>query len=201
MLALARPAIYTEPMRLRDLTKTRTINYGHRTLMESILFPEVVAALEQLRKNGWPPTAVLIGGIALSFHVKPRTTQDIDLLFLTPGSIPANMEGFRRHRSNAFEHLQTGVEVEVVSPATINVDAMLARAVFDTAIVTDGIRVASASGLVALKLQRLHALDEADIIQLIQTGLIDLTALPLANTQLAAYARLQARASQEQGGN
>lgn len=166
--------------------------------MESILYPEVVAALEQLRENGWPPNGVLIGGIALSFHVKPRTTQDIDLFFLTPDSIPTAMEGFRRHRSNAFEHLQTGVEVEVVSPATINIDLGLARAVFETAVVTNGIRVASPSGLVALKLQRRHAIDEADIVQLIQTGLTDLTAFPLTDGQLAAYARLQTRAAKEQ---
>jgi hypothetical protein len=187
-------------MRLRDLTKTRTINYGHRTLMESILFPEVAAALEQLRENGWPPAGVLIGGIALSFHVKPRMTQDIDLLFLTPDAIPVAMEGFRRYRSNAFEHMQTGVEVEVVSPATINVDAKLVRAVFETAIVTDGIRVASASGLVALKLHRLHAIDEADIIQLIQTGVVDLGPFSLTDGQLTAYARLQERAAREQSG-
>lgn len=185
-------------MRLRDLTKTRTINFGNRSLMQSVLYPEVVAALEQLRQNGWPPTGVLIGGIALSFHVKPRATQDIDLLFLTPDAIPDAMEGFRRHRSNAFEHLQTGVEVEVVSPATINIGMGLARAVFDAAVVTNGIRVASPSGLVALKLQRLHAIDEADIVQLTQTGLIDLAAFPLTDVQLAAYARLQTRAAKEQ---
>lgn len=185
-------------MSLRDLTKARTVNYGHRTLMESVLFPEVVAALEQLRQNGWPPTGVLIGGIALSFHVKPRATQDIDLLFLTPDAIPAVMEGFRRHRSNAFEHLPTGVEVEVVSPATINIATELARAVFETAVMTNGIRVASRSGLAALKLQRLHAIDEADIVQLIQAGSIDLTAFPLTDVQQAAYARLQTRAAQEQ---
>lgn len=190
-------------MSLRDLTKARTINYGNRTLMESILYPEVAAALEQLRKNGWPPTGLLIGGIALSFHVRPRATQDIDLLFLTPDAIPDAMEGFRRHRSNAFEHLPTGVEVEVevVSPATINIDMALARAVFDTAVMTNGIRVASPSGLVALKLQRLHAIDEADIVQLSQTGMIDLAAFPLTHVQLAAYARLQTRAEKEQGGS
>ncbi len=185
-------------MRLRDLTKTRTANGGNRTLMESILYPEVVAALEQLRRNGWPPTGVLIGGIPLSFHVKPRATQDIDLLFLTPEAIPAAMEGFRRLRSNAFEHLQTGVEVEVVSPATINIGMGLARAVFETAVMTNGIRVASPSGLVALKLQRLHAIDEADIVQLIQTGAIELSAFSLTDGQLAAFARLQVRAALEQ---
>lgn len=184
-------------MRLRDLTKTRTINFGHRTLMESVLYPEVAAALEQLRQNGWPPDGVLIGGIALSFHVKPRTTQDIDVLFLGVDAIPATMPGFRRHRDNAFEHVQTGVEVEVVSPATIKLSAGLAQAVFDTAISHNGVRVASASGLVALKLQRLHAIDEADIIQLIQTGSVDLTAFPLTVQQLTEYARLQERAARE----
>lgn len=184
-------------MRLRDLTKTRTINYGHRTLMESVLYPEVVEALGQMRRNRWLASGVLIGDIALSFHVKPRTTQDIDVLFLTPESVPATIEGFRRHRNNAFEHIQTGVEVEVVTPTSINVSASLARAVFDTAIINDGIRVASASGIVALKLQRLHAIDEADIIQLIQTGSVDLSSFPLAADRLAEFARLKDRAAKE----
>jgi hypothetical protein len=187
-------------MALRDLTKTRTINYGHRTLMESVLYPEVVAALDQLRKNGWPRDWVLIGGIALSFHVKPRTTQDIDVLLLSPEAMPDTMPGFRRHRSSAFEHVGTGVGVEVVSPMAINIGAALAQAVFDTAIENNGIRIASASGLVALKLQRLHAIDEADIIQLIQTGSVDLTAFPLTPEQLAAFSRLQERAKRELGG-
>jgi hypothetical protein len=90
--------------------------------------------------------------------------------------------------------------VEVVSPTTINISSELAKAVFDTAVENNGIRIASASGLAALKLQRLHAIDEADIIQLIQTGSVDLTAFPLTNEQLAEFSRLRERAKREQRG-
>jgi hypothetical protein len=60
----------------------QTINDGTRTLIESIMMPELIAALRDWAKSG--SGGVLIGGLGLSYHARPRFTQDIDFLFLEP---------------------------------------------------------------------------------------------------------------------
>ena len=56
---------------------------------------------------------VLIGAVALSFHVRPRMTQDMDFLFLEETDIPDAVTGFRRIRPIQFQRDRTGVEVKV----------------------------------------------------------------------------------------
>ena len=187
-------------MHLRDLTKTREINRGDRSLMESVLYPEVIAALNDWKAGGWRPSSILIGGVALSFHAKPRTTQDIDILFLTPDAAPDAVPGFRRHRAGAFEHIETGIEVEIITPQSINVRPDLIKAVVDDAVENDGIRIASVSGLVALKLQSLRLIDKADIVQLINTGRVNLDPFPLSQAHLVAYEGLRREATKEAAG-
>lgn len=114
---------------------------------------------------------VLIGGLALSYHVKPRMTEDIDLLFLGEQDIPTNVAGFERSQGREFSHGATGVKVDLFTPALLGIPLDVARKVVRTALVDD-VRIASPSGLVALKLYRLNSQDKADIAALGETAAV-----------------------------
>lgn len=178
-------------MRIKELIeKLNRPNDGTRTLFESIVVPEVLAAFNDWKKNV-PIDNVLIGGLALSFYVKPRTTMDVDLLFLSREQIPASAPEFKRTRPSAFQHNQTHVEIEVLSPETINKRPELVKKVFDTANVSDNIKIASPSGLVALKLGRFSYQDMADIEALINAGQVNLDDWPLTDLERERYEKIK----------
>lgn len=183
-------------MRLREITKMRTANDGTRTLFESTMMPELTAALRDWQRAH--TKGVLIGGLALSYHVRPRMTQDLDFLFLSSSDIPEKVPGFRRTRPHAFQHNKTHVEIELVTPDFVNVPREVAQKVFDTATVSNGIRVASATGLVALKLYRLSFQDKADIVALINSGLVsDLSEFGLPSDKMVSFEKLAAEAQDD----
>lgn len=167
------------------------VNDSTRTLFESTVVPEVAAALRDFAKSG-ATNAVLIGGLAVSFYGLPRATMDVDFLFLSPTTIPTEVSGFKKIRSHAFQHNQTHVEVEVLDPTYLGLPQKLVQAVFDTARTIDGIKVASKSGLIALKLYRLKRYDAGDIAQLISLGDVDLTPFQLPADKIEAYNQIAA---------
>jgi hypothetical protein len=177
-------------MKLRDLMKANFPNDGTRSLLESIMIPEVEAAFKDWKKNSSDLKFVLIGGIALSYYVKPRSTTDADLLFLTPEDIPATVNGFKRTRPGAFQHNQTHVEVEVLTPTAINMSQEIAQAIFDNSKSTDGIKVASPAGLIVSKLGRFNLQDKADIGALYELGPVDLSPYPIPKEWEAKYQTL-----------
>ena len=160
-------------------------NNGSRVLLESIPVPEVNSAL-----HDWiyySNEGILIGGCAVSFHGKPRMTMDVDLLFLNAEDIPKNVTNFKRIRQGSFQHNKTHVEIEVLSPNSINISQELAEMIFKTSERSNNFTVASPSGIVALKLQRGSFQDKADIVEMIKTNNVDLTGWPLSNDQLDTY--------------
>ena len=179
-------------MKYRDLIKANTVNDGSRSLFESIMVPEVDRAFKDWIRNTADVKYVLIGGVALSYYVKPRTTTDADLLFMSPEDIPATVEGFKRTRPGAFTHKLTHVEIEVLTPQAINLPPTIAQAVYDHANVREGIRIASPSGLVATKLGRFKLQDQADIAALIDLGPIDLTPYAVPPNWQARFDQLAA---------
>jgi hypothetical protein len=171
-------------MVLRELFKCNTANDGSRSLVESILVPEVAKAIHDWKRSAGK-IGVLIGGLALSFYVKPRHTTDGDFLFLAADDIPSQVPGFKRTRPGAFLHKETHVEIEVLVPQAINMTKELAQKIADTAVEKDGYKIASREGLVAAKLQRFKLQDRADINALLLLGPIDLSRFPLSDKQLA----------------
>lgn len=145
-----------------------------RPLFESIVAPEVTSALAKWIGSTKIP-GVLIGGLALSFYVKPRYTMDVDVLYVTDQEIPTNIPGFKKIRPHTFQHNDTHVEVEVLSADFLHLPIDLINKVIKTAVVSNGMKIASKSGLVALKLQRGKLQDQADIVNLIATGGVDIT--------------------------
>lgn len=177
-------------MKIRDLIKTNIINDGSRTLFESILVPEVGLALSDWKK--YCNKGVLIGGSAVGYYCKPRSTTDIDLLFLTQEDIPKQVEGFKRIRTGSFQHNKTHVEVEVVSFNSFNtVSQLLVKQVIDSSIESNGIKVASQSGLVALKLCRMSRYDYGDIWSLIETGKVDITHFDISDEQISKFNQIK----------
>jgi hypothetical protein len=172
-------------LRLRKLTKMQTINDGTRTLIQSIMMPEVIAALRDWANSG--SGGVLIGALGLSYHVRPRFTQDIDFLFLEPTDAPEAVSGFCRTTSSIFEHLQTHVLVNIDSPSSMSIPEEIAEQIILTSTRSNRIRVAAPSGLVALKLFRLSAQDKADIVALVKIGRVDLSRFPLPPEKLSAF--------------
>jgi hypothetical protein len=174
----------------------RAVNNGSRSLLESTMSPEVVAAVRHWAR-ACRAHAVLIGGLALSFHVKPRMTQDVDVLFARSSDIPNEVDGFQRLHAGGFQDRRTGVKVDVFTPETINVPSDVVERVFRTAVQSDGMRIASPSGLVALKLFRLRMQDKADIVELIKAANVSLEGFPLSDDQLHAYGELVKQAEVE----
>jgi len=183
-------------MRLREITKMHRANDGNRSLIESAMMPELAAALRDWAQAN--TKSVLIGGLGLSYHVRPRMTQDLDFLFEQESDLPEQIPGFKRTRPHAFQHNETHVEVEAVTPELINVPRAIVQHVMRTAIESNGIRVASAAGLVALKLFRLSMQDKADIIALIKSGrMADLDQFPLPPDKVVAFQELAAAAQSD----
>ena len=180
---------------MRNIRKMQTRNDGTRSLVESIMAPEVISALRDWVASS-NSQGVLIGGLAFSHYGKPRYTQDVDLLYMSEEDIPAQVLGFKRIRGHAFEDRKRGIEIEVLSPTFLNISHTLVHQVFATAIESDGVRIASPSAIIALKLGRLSPQDRADIIDLIQHEDIDLAGFGLTQDQMAKYIALVAEADQ-----
>lgn len=139
-------------------------NDGFRSLYESAVYPEVSMALEDWKRN-CNDKCVLIGWLAYSYYCKPRKTEDIDCLFLSENDLPNYAYGFKKIRGHSFEHIKTGVEVEVLSPEFLKLDFNY-ELIFKVANFSNGIKIANPVSLIALKLGRFSPLDQSDIIEL-----------------------------------
>lgn len=159
---------------------------GTRSLFESIAIPEVASALKDWNRQH-NNSGVVIGGCASSYHALPRATMDLDVLYMSPEHIPNSVPEFKRSRPGAFLHKPTHVEVEVIHPNSINISHEMAKAVFDDADTVDGVKVASPSGIVALKLHRLKNHDIGDIVAMHGTGRVDLSKYPLTKEHHQQY--------------
>jgi hypothetical protein len=131
---------------MRNLTKMRDINLGDRSLFESVMMPEIIVALRDWAKS--TASGVLIGALGLSYHCKPRYTQDIDFFFAEASEVPVAFSGFSRV-GWGLQHDRTHIAVDIFTPSSIGVPREVANQVIRTVALSDNIRVASASGLVA----------------------------------------------------
>ena len=149
---------------LRNIEKMNYVNDGTRSLTESIISPEVISALNDWINNQ-ESNFVLIG-LSLSYYVKPRFTVDVDVLFLSSEEIPDKVDNFKRNRKSAYQHNKTHVEIELITPQLIDISLEFAKSIFDTSIMNDGIKIASPSGIIALKLGRFSLQDQSDMVDL-----------------------------------
>lgn len=157
-----------------------------RTLLESVLVPEIASALDSWKNNTsdindkW----MLIGGTMMGYYVRPRMTTDVDVIFMEEEDIPQKVTGFKRSRAHAFTHNQTHVEVEVLTAEYLKIPKETVNYAFKTSLTTEGMRVPSVEGLVALKLCRASFQDLADIENLCSHHKINLFGWPLPKDKL-----------------
>lgn len=149
------------------------------TLIESIMSSEVKDAFDEWINNTDTGDFVVIGGMAVGYYTRPRMTQDVDVLYQNSETIPSSVNGFKKHRGHAFEHKKTGIEIETLDPDYIKQPYDLVQKVFDTSVTIDGVRLPSATGLVALKIKRHNFQDIADIDSIASIHRIDLTGWPI----------------------
>jgi len=151
-------------MKLIDLFTGKT---KQTILFETILVPELKKALADL-KNHPPGAGVLIGGVALSYYCRPRTTEDLDFLFASEADIPTATSKFKKIRAHAWIHKSTQVEVELLTPEFLKMSKTVVEQVIATANDISRIKIASPSGLVALKLCANRLKDHSDIAELVK---------------------------------
>jgi hypothetical protein len=151
---------------IKNRKKSKWKNNGFRSLFESIIPNEVILALKDWKDYCTNDNYILIGGLALSYYIKPRYTEDIDLAFLSYDDIPSNVFKFRRNREHSFEHIKTGVEIELLTSKHLNRSNYFFEKVFENANKSDDIKIASPESLIALKLRRFSDIDKNDIKEL-----------------------------------
>lgn len=150
----------------RSRLKRKWKNDGFRTLNESIIHKEIIQALDDWKKYN-NSDCVLVGGVALSYYLVPRLTEDLDLIFMTENDIPTTVVGFKKIREHSFLHLKTHVEIEVLTPEYLNKSIKMFKTTFEESIESDGIKVANPRALIALKLNRFKSQDKTDIENLL----------------------------------
>lgn len=177
---------------------------GSKSIADAVMVPEVRAALIDLANLTPNVDWVLIGGLALGAHAQPRSTQDVDVLVISEEDVSSLMDKvsakFKKYTRHALEHRRTGVTLEIVTPDSIEVSSKLIQGVMKSAEehTVDGrkIRVVTASGLIALKLQRaikkpnstLGIQDQVDIRNVLKAnGYQDLTDLELNDASRKMY--------------
>jgi hypothetical protein len=149
----------------------------------------VTELADAFEKNG--AHYALIGGIAIGVRSRPRTTKDVDILLSVPqirlpGLIAdlasrgftlderTVVEEFGRHHITAFHY--RGVRVDWLKPVLPTYQHILDRAVVDDDSFARPVRVATAEGLLLLKLIASRPQDVADVSTLLAAnqGRLDL---------------------------
>ncbi len=144
----------------------------------------------------------VVGGISVGKYNQPRSTVDIDIITINENEIEVIAEElkskFKHIRKHAFEHKNTGVEVETLTPEFLKVNSSLIKKAIENSIEDNGINVVTPKYLLALKLIRasdsknIKSLqDQFDIANLIKSyGFFDLNDLDLNKEHLELYNKL-----------
>ena len=86
----------------RNPEKMKWKNDGFRSLLESVIHPDVLLTFIQWKENYNTDNCVLIGGLATQYYIKPRPTEDIDLIFMTYEDIPDYVYKFKKSLSGSI---------------------------------------------------------------------------------------------------
>ena len=131
---------------------------------------------------------VLIGALATNFYAKPRySTQAKFLIADLPVALP---DLFEWQGGGIAVHVPSGARLEFMTPSMMNLPTDLAAKIFATAMLRDGLLVASREAIVALNLfksdnPRSHHECLADVISVLCHGDVNLDGWPLDEGHLA----------------
>lgn len=177
-----------QPSRRRSLSELET----------GAVHPKVVAALREAsrRLSSLGIRHATIGALAVGVHGWPRATGDVDLL-LAPEAWLAHADGSQTPRVELVESIE-GVGIDYLP---IDVAGEFLLAAFDRALVSEGVPVAPVEVVIVTKLIRLAMRDQADIVELVKSGLVDEPAVcryldehaPMLTSRFRALAEQAAR--------
>lgn len=111
-----------------------------RKLFENAPANELNKALTDVSKLLKNINYVLIGGLAIGYHTKPRGTDDVDILLLNEEQVTIvhdilEKSGlFRKTRNHASVHKETRVEIELLSPVFIKQPENLVKSTIENSI-------------------------------------------------------------------
>jgi hypothetical protein len=111
------------------------------------------------------------GGVAVALNGRIRATEDIDILIASETALERlalqYADKFRQIRPHAFQHRQTGVEVDVLTPEHIKVPNGIVESAIDSAGSNYGIRVVNKTYLIILKMFSGRRQDYVDVVSLL----------------------------------
>ncbi len=196
---------------LNKLRKTfeETLNTSDsvRSLFENASSSDLRKALTDVAKLLIDVDYVLIGGLAIGYHTRPRGTDDVDILLVDEDSVQ-NVHSilqrsglFKKVRAHACEHKETGVEIELLSPTFIKQPETLVRSAVQNSLRVEfgsnTLNVATAKHIVALKLDRFNIHDKADIQNFIKHGITDISDLITDVNYLERFNQMKIEALQD----
>jgi hypothetical protein len=139
-------------------------------------FKKTITFFNEMQKEGHITDYALIGGLALSSWVRPRTTRDVDLLVtvskkLNWSDVASHVEARlnkkvilqRGTRRTAIQERLGQVEVDVIGTKDFELAAEAIEHAVPVQIFDKNIKVASPEYLILLKLLPLSSQDEIDI--------------------------------------
>lgn len=162
--------------------KCRYPNIGQRNLIESLSgYPEVLSAIRDFSRMPWKSNPILVGGMAIAYWARGRTTYDADFMFLSEYQLSkarlliSASSKFKVLQDHYIEHKLSGVTLDLLTPEFIKLPVEYLNYIYRTTQVDSGVRIASIEGLILMKLSsnRGHK-DLADIELLLENPTIDL---------------------------
>jgi hypothetical protein len=141
-------------------------------LENEIVNPRVIAALREASSllSGHGVRHATIGALAVGVHGWPRATRDVDLL-VAPEAFLKARDGSQTPRVPLVETID-GVGIDYL-PIEVAGDFLLAA--FDEALINEGVPIAQVEVVIVTKLLRLLTRDQADVVELMKSGLVDET--------------------------
>lgn len=150
-----------EPPRIRSLSELEPDN------------PRVIGALREISRQltGAGIRHAAVGAIAVGVHGWPRATADVDLL-LGPEAWDKKPDGSATFRLELPEAID-GVGVDYLP---IEAGEFLLSA-FENAMLSEGVPIAPVEVVILTKLIRLAMRDQADVVELVKSGLVDVASV------------------------
>lgn len=150
--------------------KTRSLT----ELESTAINPIVISALREASRRLAAANVrhLAIGALAVGVHGWPRATRDVDLL-LAPEAWDTAADGSQTPRVALPDNIG-GVDVDYL-PVDIAGDFLLAA--FDAPFVSEAVPIAPMEVVVLTKLLRLAMRDQADVVELVKAGVVDVVAV------------------------
>lgn len=147
--------------KLRKIGKMNHYNDGSRSLFESIVNYDVLLALRQLIARNDVTDTLLIGGLAVSYHAKPRFSNDIDILVLDKRN-----RQYKYFKNNLYK--RKNITLDVYDIGDLGITQEHFNFLKQTEIFSNGMPIPSPTGLMSLYLKNFTLKNKVDAEMLIQ---------------------------------